>query len=788
MNDPTGTCDVDSMIPPGCDSCGPQAQSHCSTGTMGPTVAPTVEPTTAPTKEPTFAPTEEPTFAPTNEPTTFPTDGCRWDFHADGYIPGFQQSSWNSISFNSGAGRSSAVQDLTLAQCGQLCDSEANCDSFDWTGGLCNLRKCDPRSDTGCDIRPDTRANGWNVYVKVCNVPYTGDAWFCDTYGDPHVNTWHLHGTFAERIDLGVDVGFPNGPTGRSVADSHAGEYLMMQYGAYKVFTTANRRTLNTKLTVQKGGRDVYVFDGYTGTTTVPDASLVTFRDATAAEKQWMPLGLHHLSGSYEYGYVQFAGIPLELVWVQETLRRNGIPNCAGCAHDVADTKGYITDITFRWHERPGLLTGLCGATTATALSFKTADYSYSRRQLSQQAVQAPPTCPILNQCCSRLAGQFHEFQACLIDEHSSCCAEGAELGDCCGSYNQDAPRCTADSCGEGSECNMIDGYCYPSQQVADVTAFVGSCNGQTDLNAADEHCAVQNGELICEPVILTQCPGSTNLAPAYLTKSMGGTSSVLYGSCQFQWYAEWSCEPPVIQCPREYTQTGNAGADIDGCGLGCSNEFLTIEQCSHACDSNEACIAFTFARPTESPTNDFRCVLYDSAAPTTTTRGSHIFCKSLDAPLVGDVSFTQRFANIDECDDFLLILKSAVATVAQVELRLVDTTVADCQNAEFTYKISADSTSALKTLQDTNEIEFPKRVAVELSSMHGFKVAAAQKENKSSSKSNVNLILLGVGCIACVLAIIATAIYFRSGCFNNDDTPTKDIELGEKRIPGTTN
>merc|ERR1712083_51871 len=85
---------------------------------------------------------------------------------------------------------------------------------------------------------------------------------------------------------------------------------------------------------------------------------------------------------------------------------------------------------------------------------------------------------------------------------------------------------------------------------------------------------------------------------------------------------------------------------------------------------SNDACIAFTFARPTESPTNDFRCALYDSAAPTT-TQGSLIFCKSLNAPLVGDVSFTQRFANIDECDDFLLILKSAVATVARVNCDL---------------------------------------------------------------------------------------------------------------------
>merc|ERR1719242_2791097 len=276
MNDPTGTCDVDSMIPTGCHSCGPQAQSHCSTVTTGPTSAPTKVPTSAPTKEPTSSPTDachwdfyadgyiagfqqpswntisfnsgaggssavhdltlvqcgelcdseancdafdwirgfcnlrtgdpqsdagcdiRPDARPNGwnvyvkkcnvqEPTPAPTEACHWDFYADGYIPGFQQSSWNTISFNSGASGSSAVQDLTLVQCGQLCDSESNCDSFDWTGGLCNLRTCDPQSDTGCDIRPDARTNGWNVYVKKCNVPAPTDACHWDFFADGYI-------------------------------------------------------------------------------------------------------------------------------------------------------------------------------------------------------------------------------------------------------------------------------------------------------------------------------------------------------------------------------------------------------------------------------------------------------------------------------------------------------------------------------------------------------------------------------------------------------------------------
>lgn len=108
---------------------------------------------------------------PTSQPTASPTaNSCVWTQHARGYIGGFQQSSWNYISFNSGAAGSRAVTDLTIEQCGKLCDSEADCVSFDWAPapGACNLRMCDPRNGGGCNITPDPRQNGWSVYVKKC--------------------------------------------------------------------------------------------------------------------------------------------------------------------------------------------------------------------------------------------------------------------------------------------------------------------------------------------------------------------------------------------------------------------------------------------------------------------------------------------------------------------------------------------------------------------------------------------------------------------------------------------
>jgi len=94
--------------------------------------------------------------------------------------------------------------------------------------------------------------------------------------------------------------------------------------------------------------------------------------------------------------------------------------------------------------------------------------------------------------------------------------------------------------------------------------------------------------------------------------------------------------EPEPTVCPAGWTQVGEAGADIGGCGLqSCGERYWSQNptECAEACAARADCLGFNYApmggdRNHEAMTV---CTLYNAAAPTSTWYGSagyvQIFC-----------------------------------------------------------------------------------------------------------------------------------------------------------------
>merc|ERR1719433_1403263 len=181
----------------------------------------------------------------------------------------------------------------------------------------------------------------------------------------------------------------------------------------------------------------------------------------------------------------------------------------------------------------------------------------------------------------------------------------------------------------------------------------------------------MESGSLTCDQTMGTEnCENGF----AYLSKTIGGNQeTTFYDSCEFEWYAEYSCQPPVIACPSNYVQVGDFGAHPDASDeLEMRLGIQTVEQCKMLCDESDQCIAFTFARPGEEMSNEFVCTLYNSVV-STSVEGSRIFCKSMDAPVVGTVTFDASFDFVtSKCTDLLEPLRQVVARVARVEVRHV--------------------------------------------------------------------------------------------------------------------
>merc|ERR550514_434177 len=95
--------------------------------------------------------------------------------------------------------------------------------------------------------------------------------------------------------------------------------------------------------------------------------------------------------------------------------------------------------------------------------------------------------------------------------------------------------------------------------------------------------------------------------------------------------------EEPTV-CPAGWTQVGEAGADIGGCGLqSCGERYWSNNpsECADACAARSDCLGFNWA-----PMNGDRnheamtvCTLYNSDTPTSSWWGSaghvQIFCKA---------------------------------------------------------------------------------------------------------------------------------------------------------------
>jgi hypothetical protein len=128
-----------------------------------------------------------------------------------------------------------------------------------------------------------------------------------------------------------------------------------------------------------------------------------------------------------------------------------------------------------------------------------------------------------------------------------------------------------------------MDGYCYPEAEIAAVTTYKGTCHSQTDVNLDLELCSMDSGSLKCDQTMSTdECENGI----AYLSKTIGGKrETTFYDSCEFEWYAEYSCQPPVLVCPSNYLQVGDFGAHIDGDELEMRLNIQTIEECKALCE-----------------------------------------------------------------------------------------------------------------------------------------------------------------------------------------------------------
>jgi len=471
--------------------------------------------------------------------------------------------------------------------------------------------------------------------------------------------------------------------------------------------------------------------------------------------------------------------IPLEIVWLQEKAYRDVNTVEGRAAH------GAILDIALKWNEDWRITSGVCSSTKATYAQFKLGDNVMAGRRELVQSEDSTRTCPTSNQCCGRLAGLVNQFESCLQDNYESCCvADGADPSTCCGSWVQEAPRCTTDSCGAGESCNLIDGYCYPEAEVAAITAYKGSCHSNVDINLDLNLCSMDSGSLSCEPVVQTS---ECDLGLAYLSKTIGGSveHTTFYDSCEFEWYAEYSCEAPVQACPVNYLQVGEFGANIPGCGLEGCLDIDTIEECKERCEEHDECFAFSFARPQEELSNKFSCTLYDNVVPIN-TEGKKIFCKSADAPTVGSVSFQPEFDFINtECDAFLKTLEQVVARTSRTELRLVEANVQDCKSGAFDVKIYVESLTQIDPLRETvQDSLFLQRLNNELKN-HGQKDASSINNVSATEDDSTSVSLLVFIIVVSLVLLVGVALgFYCSRSSSSEKDVDFDPECGEKRQP----
>jgi hypothetical protein len=600
--------------------------------------------------------------------------------------------------------------------------------------------------------------------TELVQIPYNGPSYFCDTYQDPHVDTWHLAGSHWSdyRIDLA-----------HTDAQLHRGDWLIFEYGAYQVIMShAQQRWWNTHMYIKKSGAVIYSYSGRTAERVIDHSEVEV---VTNPASTWVSNVNYRGYGSrYEYELVKLRNIPLEATWLQEKAYRDANSVEGRMVH------GAILDVALKWDEDWRVTSGVCSATKATYAQFKLGDATGNRRELVEDAELE--TCPTLNQCCGRLAGLVNQFESCQLDNYESCCASGADPATCCGGWVQEAPRCSEDSCENGEACNFMDGYCYPEAEIAAVTTYKGTCHSQTDVNLDLELCSMDSGSLKCDQTMSTdECENGI----AYLSKTIGGKrETTFYDSCEFEWYAEYSCQPPVLVCPSNYLQVGDFGAHIDGDELEMRLNIQTIEECKALCEGIDQCVAFTFARPGEELSNEFVCTLYDSVVPTA-KEGSKIFCKSKDAPIVGTVAFDADFDFInDNCGELLKPLRQVVARVSRVELSHVRADVNNCESGSFTVTIDVESTAELEPLRETVEADvFIKRLNHELEN-HG-KSNASTLNNVSTSEDSKSFKteFLVVTIILCLLVAAVFGLLINKKCASKSEDGF-DPEMGKKRQP----
>jgi len=473
----------------------------------------------------------------------------------------------------------------------------------------------------------------------------------------------------------------------------------------------------------------------------------------------------------WEYEKVKLNNIPLSVLILQDTQRQT-----------IGD--GQIQIVGFEWTERPTILSGVCGASQSDYRMYQIGHNTIGRRELVDAETES---CPILNQCCGRLAATFNNFESCQLDNYGSCCNDsGADSNNCCGDWIDQVPYCTADSCHDGEGCNPIDGYCYPENEIAVLTAYQGSCQSVIDLNIDLDVCWMASGKLSCQQIIDTnECDSGI----AYLSRTIGGNGEVaMYDDCRFMWYAEYSCNAPVLSCPVGYLQAGAFGSDIDGCGLeGCLDHIQTIEQCESRCEATQNCHAFTFARPLEEKDNAFSCTLYDSVVPTGID-GNKIFCKSLNAPIVGTVAFEINLERKSACDESVGALEQVVARAAGVELRHVTATATNCAMGDFEIIIDVESADHVDPLQEQVDSElFLQRLSNELKNQ-GENIdtsttpanLSTQSQKDDTSTSTLVVIIVVLACT--VLVLVLYIAYIKVSDWTEEDVT--DPEMGDKRVP----
>jgi len=608
-----------------------------------------------------------------------------------------------------------------------------------------------------------------NQPTEPVQIPYSGPEYFCDTYQDPHIDTWHVAGSSWRdyRIDLAS-----------TDAQLHRGDWLIFEYGAYQVIMShAQQRWWNTHMYIKKNGAVIYSYSGRTAERVIDhsEVEVVTNPASTWVGNNYRGYG----TSRYEYELVKLRNIPLEATWLQEKAYRDANSVQGRLVH------GAILDVALKWNEDWRVTSGVCAATRANYAQFKLGDDIFGtgngRRELVDESELQ--TCPTLNRCCGRLAGLVNQFESCQLDNYNSCCATGADPDSCCGGWVQEAPRCSEDSCETGEACNFIDGYCYPEAEIAAVTAYKGTCHSQFDVNLDLNLCSMDSGSLKCNQVMDTdKCEDGV----AYLSKTIGGKQeTTFYDSCEFEWYAEYSCKPPVIACPGNYLQVGDFGSHPEGTNeLEMRLNIETIGECKILCEENDNCVAFTFARPGEEIIDEFVCTLYNSVVPTS-MEGTRIFCKSIDAPIVGTVTFEADFDFItNKCGDLLEPLRQVVARVSRVELRHVRTSVKDCESGSFTVDIDVESASDLDPLRETVEEDvFVQRLNHELGNHGKRSTSALNNVSTSSDSESYKTAFFITVIISSVLVVAIVGLICKQNCSSQKEDEF-DPELAQKRQP----